>query len=72
MGLAAIAFAAAPSFASAAIVLAGLGACGGFFIVPLNALVQQRPAREDRGQVLATVNLLATAGVLAASGALWA
>jgi acyl-[acyl-carrier-protein]-phospholipid O-acyltransferase/long-chain-fatty-acid--[acyl-carrier-protein] ligase len=72
MGIATVAFAGAASFASAAIVLVVLGACGGFFIVPLNALVQQRPAREERGQVLATVNLLATIGVLAASGILWA
>jgi acyl-[acyl-carrier-protein]-phospholipid O-acyltransferase/long-chain-fatty-acid--[acyl-carrier-protein] ligase len=71
MGLAAIVFGLTPSFSGAAVALVALGLCGGFFIVPLNALVQQRPAREERGQVLATVNLLATIGVLAASGALW-
>ena len=71
MGACTLAFAASSSFTCASLALVLLGLSGGFFIVPLNALLQQRPARQERGQVLATVNLLATGGVLAASGVLW-
>jgi acyl-[acyl-carrier-protein]-phospholipid O-acyltransferase/long-chain-fatty-acid--[acyl-carrier-protein] ligase len=71
MGASLLALAGSSSFGGAAFALAMLGLSGGFFIVPLYALVQQRPVRQERGQVLATVNLLATAAVLAGSGALW-
>ena len=55
------------SFAAAAALLAGLGFFGGFFIVPISALLQHRPEEEQRGGVLAAANLLSFVGILAAS-----
>ena len=52
--------------------LALLGFAGGFFIVPVTALTQHRPAPEKKGEVLAANNLLAFVGVFLASGAHWA
>jgi acyl-[acyl-carrier-protein]-phospholipid O-acyltransferase / long-chain-fatty-acid--[acyl-carrier-protein] ligase len=51
--------------------LALLGFSGGFFIVPIAALLQHRPARENKGQVQATANWLSFVGVFLASGAHW-
>ena len=48
-----------------------LGFFGGFFIVPIAALLQHRPARENKGQVQATANWLSFVGVFLASGAHW-
>ena len=48
--------------------LALLGFFGGFFIVPVAALLQHRPARTEKGGVLAAANLLSFVGVFAASG----
>ncbi len=48
-----------------------LGFSGGFFIVPLMALVQQRPAAEEKGTIIATNGWLTSLGVLLASGAFW-
>ncbi len=48
-----------------------LGFSGGLFIVPLNALLQQKPAADEKGQLIATNNLLNTVGILAASGTVW-
>jgi len=59
------------SYAQVATALAALGVAGGFFIVPLNALLQQRSGQEERGRVIATNNFVNTAGILLASGALW-
>jgi acyl-[acyl-carrier-protein]-phospholipid O-acyltransferase / long-chain-fatty-acid--[acyl-carrier-protein] ligase len=57
------------SFLPAAFALAGLGAFGGFFAVPVNALIQHRPAPDKKGGIIAAANLLSfVAGVLA-SGA---
>jgi acyl-[acyl-carrier-protein]-phospholipid O-acyltransferase/long-chain-fatty-acid--[acyl-carrier-protein] ligase len=56
------------SFAATALALAALGFAGGFFVVPLNARVQHRADPERKGQILATVNVAQTGGVLAASG----
>ncbi len=53
------------------VLLALLGFFGGFFIVPLAALLQHRPSPENRGEVQATANLLAFVGVFLASGAHW-
>lgn len=52
-----------------AALLALLGVASGFFIVPVAALLQHRPARENRGGVLAAANLLSFVGVFLASGA---
>jgi acyl-[acyl-carrier-protein]-phospholipid O-acyltransferase/long-chain-fatty-acid--[acyl-carrier-protein] ligase len=46
--------------------LAGLGFFAGVFAVPVNALLQHRPAAERRGAVLAAANLLSFVGVFMA------
>lgn len=48
--------------------LALLGFFGGFFAVPLNALIQHRPRPEHKGGVIAAANLLSFVGVFAAAG----
>ena len=53
------------------VLLALLGLAGGFFIVPIAALLQHKPARENKGGVQATANLLSFVGVFLASGAHW-
>jgi len=57
------------SYTQAAVDLSLLGFFGGFFIVPISALLQHRPARDNKGGVLAANNLLSFVGVLLASGA---
>ncbi|MBI5755427.1 MAG: AMP-binding protein, partial [Nitrospirae bacterium] len=59
------------SFALAAASLILLGISGGLFIVPLNALLQQRSGEQERGRLIATNNFINTAGILLASGVLW-
>lgn len=59
------------SFLEVAINLAMLGFFSGFFIVPINALLQHRPAKEDKGGVLAAANLLSFVGVAIAAGAFY-
>ena len=59
------------SVTEAVTLLALLGFFGGFFIVPVAALLQHKPARENKGQVQATANLLSFVGVFLASGAHW-
>jgi acyl-[acyl-carrier-protein]-phospholipid O-acyltransferase/long-chain-fatty-acid--[acyl-carrier-protein] ligase len=56
------------SFASVIVILAGLGFAGGFFIVPVNALIQHRPEETNRGGIIAAANLLSFVGIGAASG----
>ncbi len=51
--------------------LALLGFAGGFFIVPIAALLQHRPACDNKGQVQATANWFSFVGVFLASGAHW-
>src|SRR3984885_9287147 len=46
-----------------------LGFFGGFFAVPLNALIQHRPRAEQKGGVIATANLLSFVGIFIAAGA---
>jgi acyl-[acyl-carrier-protein]-phospholipid O-acyltransferase/long-chain-fatty-acid--[acyl-carrier-protein] ligase len=53
------------------IILIALGFFGGFFIVPVSAILQHRPAKENRGAVLAAANLLSSAGLFVGSGAYW-
>lgn len=43
--------------------LAFLGMAGGFFVVPVNALIQQRPRPEEKGRAIAVANLLSFVGV---------
>ncbi len=59
------------SFLAVLLLLAALGFSGGFFIVPISALLQHRPEEQHRGAVLAAANLLSFAGILAASGAFY-
>jgi acyl-[acyl-carrier-protein]-phospholipid O-acyltransferase / long-chain-fatty-acid--[acyl-carrier-protein] ligase len=46
-----------------------LGFFGGFFAVPLNAMIQHRPRPEQKGGVIAVANLLSFIGVFLAAGA---
>ncbi|MGC2767044.1 MAG: acyl-[ACP]--phospholipid O-acyltransferase [Candidatus Acidiferrum sp.] len=55
------------SFAAVLSLLAALGFFGGFFIVPISALLQHRPEEQHRGGVLASANLLSFVGILTAS-----
>ncbi len=48
--------------------LSMLGFFGGFYAVPLNALIQHRPKREEKGGVIAAANLLSFVGVFLAAG----
>lgn len=43
--------------------LAILGMCAGFFVVPVNALIQNRPRPEEKGRVIASANLLSFGGI---------
>jgi acyl-[acyl-carrier-protein]-phospholipid O-acyltransferase/long-chain-fatty-acid--[acyl-carrier-protein] ligase len=54
---------------SAAWHLGLLGFFGGFFAVPLNALIQHRPRPEEKGGVIAAANLLSFVGVFLAAAA---
>ena len=49
--------------------LALLGLFGGFYAVPLNALIQHRPAPEKKGGVIAASGLLSFVGIFLAAGA---
>src|ERR1019366_6246395 len=52
--------------------LALLGFFGGFYAVPLSALIQHRPAPEHRGGIIAASNLLSFVGIFLAAGAYFA
>jgi acyl-[acyl-carrier-protein]-phospholipid O-acyltransferase / long-chain-fatty-acid--[acyl-carrier-protein] ligase len=56
------------SFLSILELLAALGFAGGFFVVPINALIQHRPDDQHRGGVIAAANLLSFVGIGAAAG----
>jgi len=56
------------SFNAVLALLAGLGFAGGFFIVPINALIQHRPEEDKKGGVIAAANLLSFIGIGGASG----
>jgi acyl-[acyl-carrier-protein]-phospholipid O-acyltransferase/long-chain-fatty-acid--[acyl-carrier-protein] ligase len=59
------------SFNQILAVVSALGFFGGFFIVPISAILQHRPPRESKGVVLAAANLLSSAGLCVAAGAYW-
>ncbi len=61
----------AASYMRAAMALMMLGFSGGLFIIPLNALLQQRSGSDELGRIIATNNFINTAGILLASGVLW-
>jgi acyl-[acyl-carrier-protein]-phospholipid O-acyltransferase / long-chain-fatty-acid--[acyl-carrier-protein] ligase len=56
------------SFTALAVGLALLGFFGGFYAVPINALLQHRPNRADKAGVLAAQNLISSAGIFVAAG----
>jgi acyl-[acyl-carrier-protein]-phospholipid O-acyltransferase/long-chain-fatty-acid--[acyl-carrier-protein] ligase len=51
------------NFAAVMALLALLGMAGGFFVVPVNALIQRRPRPEEKGRTIAVANLLSFVGV---------
>src|SRR5215470_10759635 len=55
------------SFTQVLILLAALGFAGGFFVVPINALIQHRPEESNKGSVIAFANWLSFVGVIGAS-----
>lgn len=57
------------SFAQVILLLGALGFAGGFFAVPINALIQHRPDEAKKGGVIAYANFLSFVGVVAASAA---
>jgi acyl-[acyl-carrier-protein]-phospholipid O-acyltransferase/long-chain-fatty-acid--[acyl-carrier-protein] ligase len=72
MGLFCIALGAASgSYAGSVAVLSLLGIASGLFIVPLNAYLQQRSERREKGRIIATNNFYNTIGLLLASATLW-
>jgi acyl-[acyl-carrier-protein]-phospholipid O-acyltransferase / long-chain-fatty-acid--[acyl-carrier-protein] ligase len=58
--------------AGSAVLLATLGLWAGFFAVPVNALIQHRPAEENKGGIIAAANLLSFVGIAISSGAYFA
>jgi acyl-[acyl-carrier-protein]-phospholipid O-acyltransferase / long-chain-fatty-acid--[acyl-carrier-protein] ligase len=60
------------TFETVLLLLAGLGFAGGFFIVPISALIQHIPDEEHKGGVLGAANWLSFVGVGVASGAYYA
>jgi acyl-[acyl-carrier-protein]-phospholipid O-acyltransferase/long-chain-fatty-acid--[acyl-carrier-protein] ligase len=51
------------TYTSTLILLTLLGFAGGFFVVHVNALIQQRPRPEEKGRTIAAANLLSFVGV---------
>ena len=49
-----------------------LGFSGGFFIVPIAAILQHRPEKGNKGAVLAAANLLSFVGIFLAAGVYYA
>jgi acyl-[acyl-carrier-protein]-phospholipid O-acyltransferase/long-chain-fatty-acid--[acyl-carrier-protein] ligase len=60
------------TFPEVLLLLAGLGFAGGFFIVPISALIQHIPREEQKGGILGAANWLSFVGVGVASGAYYA
>src|SRR3981189_3121291 len=60
------------SFRAVLLLLAALGFFGGFFIVPISALIQHRPEEDKKGVVIGTANWLSFVGIGAASGVYYA
>ena len=62
---------ASSSYPRTAVALMMLGVSCGLFIVPLNALLQQKSGADEKGRLIATNNFINTGGILLASGVLW-
>ncbi len=54
--------------ASICVNLALLGFSAGFFVVPVNALIQHRPDADKKGAIIASANLLSFVGIFITSG----
>jgi acyl-[acyl-carrier-protein]-phospholipid O-acyltransferase / long-chain-fatty-acid--[acyl-carrier-protein] ligase len=54
--------------AASAALLGMLGFWAGFFAVPVNALIQHKPAEQDKGGIIAAANLLSFVGIAFSSG----
>jgi len=63
MGMSAVLGISGLSFATVATLLAFVGIFGGFFVVPVNALIQHLPPPEEKGRTIAVANLLSFVGV---------
>ena len=61
----------APSYPLTAISLVLLGFSAGLFAVPLNALLQHRSGKEEKGQLIATNNFMNTIGMFLAATTHW-
>src|SRR5438874_2749596 len=55
------------TFLQVLLLLGALGLAGGFFVVPINALIQRRPEENHKGSVIAFANFLSFVGVIVAS-----
>ena len=55
------------TFLQVLLLLGALGFAGGFFVVPINALIQRRPEENHKGSVIAFANFLSFVGVIVAS-----
>ena len=55
------------SFVQVLVLLGALGFAGGFFVVPINALIQHRPEESHKGSVIAFASFLSFVGVIGAS-----
>lgn len=53
------------------LLLAGVGMSSGFFIVPLDAHLQERSGEEEKGTLIGSSNFFNMGGVILASGTLW-
>ena len=54
--------------AGSSTLLGMLGFWAGFFAVPVNALIQHKPAEKDKGGIIAAANLLSFVGIAISSG----
>jgi acyl-[acyl-carrier-protein]-phospholipid O-acyltransferase/long-chain-fatty-acid--[acyl-carrier-protein] ligase len=59
------------SYMYTCISLALLGFSAGLFAVPLNASLQQKSGKEEKGQLIATNNFMNTIGIFLAAGVHW-
>ncbi|MGO8931985.1 MAG: MFS transporter [Limisphaerales bacterium] len=59
------------SFLQLVPILGALGFFGGFFIVPVSAILQHRPPKEQKGVILAAAGWLSWVGILLAAGFYW-
>ncbi len=57
-----------PGITGSAVLLGLLGFFAGFFAVPVNALIQHRPAEKDKGGIIAAANLLSFIGISLSAG----